>query len=135
MDWQMIMTETLKGLLIASIPALAAVIASLWGYLKAWIEAQTRNQWLIVIEREAFQVVAAVGQTIVVSLKEKAADGSLTAEECQYVKNKALETLKTRLSAIPRGLFPDIEKRMADAVEAAVPQAKAANPTQSPVQK
>lgn len=135
MGWSQVLNEALKALLVVSIPALAAVVASLWGYLKSWIEAQTRNQWLIVIEREAFQVVAAVGQSVVTALKEKAADGSLTAEECQYVKNIALDTLKARLSAIPKALFPDLEKRLSDAVEAAVPQAKAANPTQSPVSK
>lgn len=135
MNWNEILNETLKALAVASIPAIAALVASLWGYVKAWIEAQTRNQWLLVIEREAFQVVAAVGQSVVAALKEKAADGSLSAEECQYVKNIALDTLKARLSAIPKNLFPDIEKRLADAVEAAVPAAKAANPTASPVSK
>jgi len=135
MEWNTVLTETLKALLIASIPALAAVVASLWGYLKAWIEAQTRNQWLLVIEREAFQVVAAVGQSMVSALKEKTADGSLSPEDCQHVKTVALDTLKARLSAIPRAMFPDLEKRLADAVEAAVPAAKAANPTSSPVSK
>ena len=60
-----VLKDVLMAALIAAIPAGVALITSLFGYLNAWIEAKTKNQWLLIIEREAFDVVSYIGQTMI----------------------------------------------------------------------
>lgn len=136
MDWSQILSDVLKAVLVAALPAIMAMVGSLFGYIRAWVEANTKNQWLVIIEREAFEVVAAIGQKTVEPLKAAAADGKLTEAEVKTIKDVAVAELQARLKDIPKHLFPDLIGRIGHAVEAAVPQAKAlANPTKSPESK
>lgn len=121
-----VLSEILKAAAIAALPAFFGLVAALFSALRAWIEANTRSTWLQVINREALEVVAAVAQTVAGPTKEAAADGKLSGEDAQRIKQIALDTLRTRLALIPAHLFPDLEKRLSDAVEASVKQSKGA---------
>ena len=136
MDWNNVLSEVLKAALIAAIPAALALFTAAMSRLQAWLEAQTKNEWLKIIEREAFQIVAGVQQAVVDPLKEAAKDGKIDATELANIKATAQKALESRLKGIPAHLFPDLGDRLGHAIEAAIPQAKAiANPPSSPVSK
>jgi hypothetical protein len=125
-------SEALKCILIAAMPYIVSLIGRLFSYVREYIEASTRNQWLLAIEKEAFEVVAAIGQKTAGPLKEAAADGKLTDEEKNRLKQIAMDELQARLKGIPMRLFPDLVGKLGHAIEAAVPQAKVLqNPPQA----
>ncbi len=135
MDWSQLLSDVLKAALVAAVPAIMAMVGSLFGYLKAYIEANTKNAYLQVIEREAFEVVSALGQATVGPMKAAAADGKLTPEEIKQVKDVAIAELRARLKNIPSHLFPDLLGRIGHAVESAVAQTKPVNPPSAPASK
>ncbi len=115
-----ITSELLKLVIAAATPIVVVLIGKMARKIEAWIESKTTNETLRRIEHEAFEVVAAVGQSVADPIKETAADGKLTDEERQRIKTAALDTLKARLGDLPKSLLPDLQKRLSDAVEAAV---------------
>jgi hypothetical protein len=123
MDYNVLLTECIKALIIAAVPLVLALIARGYQWATAWIEAHTTNQYLLRIEHEAFQVVAAVGQSIAEPVKEALKDGKLDDIERQRIKTIALDALRARLAGLPAQLLSD--QRLSDAIEAAVPRAKA----------
>jgi hypothetical protein len=124
MDWQAMTTECIKVLAMAAAPFLLALVARAYQWIVVWIEAHTTNQYLLRIEREAFTVVAAVAQSIAEPLKESLKDGKLDDAERQRLKTIAMDALKARLVGLPANMLSD--QRLSDAIEAAIPQAKAA---------
>ena len=128
-----VLTDLLKIAVTVSAPILIALVKKLATKLEAWIEAQTTNETLKRIEHEAFDTVSAVGQAVADPIKEAAADGKLTDEEKQKIKGIALDKLKSRLGSIPSALLPDLEKRLADAVESAVMRLGIAKSAATPV--
>lgn len=123
MDYNVLLTEVIKALVIALVPVLTVLVGRLYCWLVAWIEAHTTNQHLLRIEREAFAVVAAVGQSIADPLKEALKDGKLDDTERQRLKMIATDALKARLAGLPAQLLTP--QRISDAIEAAIPAAKA----------
>jgi uncharacterized protein YktB (UPF0637 family) len=113
--------EQIKEAVIAgAIPVVVTLIGWALSMLRSWLQAKIANEYAQRIAAEAFQVVGAVAQAIGDDLKESAKDGKLSEEEKQRLKRLALETLKERLRDVPKHLFPDLEARMSDAIEAAV---------------
>jgi hypothetical protein len=68
--------------------------------------------------------VKSIQQTYVDSLKEAKADGKLTDEEKNAIKNLAIATVKKSLSdetyKLLSTVYADVEKKIADSIEAAV---------------
>lgn len=125
MDTSFVLSEILKGALIASIPAFFGVISALFTLFRAWVEAHTKSVYLQVIAREALDVTSAVAQTVAGPLKEAAEDGKLSDSDKQRIKQIALDALRNRLLGIlPKDMFPDLDKRLSDAIEASVKQTK-----------
>lgn len=112
--------EMMKLVIAAATPIIVAIAGKLAAKISTWIESKTTNETLRRIEHEAFEVVAAVGQAVATPIKEASADGKLTDEERQRIKNTALDALKSRLGDLPKSLLPDLQNRLSDAVEAAV---------------
>ena len=137
MDTNSILNEILKALIIAGVPILLTGLGYLGSYLRAWIEAKTKNQWLIVLEREAFTVVSALNQKLAAPIKEAAKDGRLTAEEANDIKQRAKAILWESFKDIPKHLFPDLGQRVETLIESQVSQIKVAaqNPTETPAKE
>lgn len=131
MDYHQILSDVLKAALIAAVPAIMAAITAALGWLRSWLEANTKNQWLLIIEREAFEVVAAIQQKTAQPIKDAASDGKLSDEEKKRIQDIAIAELQARLKDIPKHLFPDLVGRIGHAIEAAVPAAKALQNPQS----
>jgi hypothetical protein len=113
--------EEIKHAVIAgAVPVLVTLIG--WGLsmLRAWLEAKIKNEWAQRIAAEAFQVVGAVAQAVGDDLKESTKDGKLSEDEKQRLKGIAVNALRDRLKDVPKHVFPDLESRMSDAIEAAV---------------
>lgn len=130
-------SEILQAVLTAAIPVIITLAGYLLKLIREWALAHIRGQWLQIIATEAFDVVAYVQQEIAIPAKEAAADGKLDETEKARIKAVALSALEKRLRDIPAHLFPDLAVRLGQAIEAAVPMAKAAavNPQSGPVSK
>lgn len=119
-----VLTEIIKGVTALAVPVLAAVFLQVLHLLKSWIEVKIKNQVIARISQEALDVVLFVAQSIGDDFKEAAKDGKLTEDEKAKLKNIAVDALKRRLSDIPAKLFPDIEKRIEEAIESAIKKEK-----------
>lgn len=114
------MEEIKHAVIAGAVPVLVMLIGWAFSWVRAWLEAKIKNEWAQRIAAEAFQVVGAVAQAVGDDLKESAKDGKLSEDEKNRLKGIAMNALRDRLRDVPKHVFPDIESRMSDAIEAAV---------------
>lgn len=99
---------------------LGVVVIKISLLIKNLIEQKIKEQFLARIFNEALETVIYVSQTVGDYMKEAAKDGKLSEDEKATLKKLAVDSLKRRLADIPSKFIPDLQKRIEEAVEAAV---------------
>ena len=103
-DWNELIIA-LAGLLFS------AIIIPLVKAAFAWLKGRTRCEMLSFAlyeaEKVADTVVASLQQTVVQALREKSADGKLTADDAREIADLALERFLSTLSAQTLALLED----------------------------
>ncbi len=125
--------EALMAAVITAIPFLMGVVGSALVRVKAYLDASTKNQYLLMFYREAATVVSAMNQKMAQPFKDASADGKLTADEGNAIKQAAKAALWEAVKDIPKHIIPDIAGKIEIAIEGAVNDAKNTPPTLPPV--
>jgi len=122
------MNQIVVYLLIAAIPLVAAAL--LWVLAKAanYLSLKKgQSVWmaaLYALDQMVADVVRELNQTVVADLKEKNADGKLTPDEAQQIKNKAIDLILSRLKVdsiqVLSAIFGSIVELIGSKIEATV---------------
>lgn len=88
-------------LLVSSLPFITAGTAYLLTIAGIFLSSRYRNnklvQALILLDKIVIDVVKELNQTSVAELKKARADGKLTRDEAEQIKQKAIDLILTRL--------------------------------------
>lgn len=131
-----LLTTVIQVLVPVLLTALGTVIVALSNnvsqYLKQKANSNLLNRYIDTLNDVVYDVVMSLNQTTVAELKAAAIDGKLTTDEINIISSKALESVKAIIGV--RGIeilkiaFEDIDALIANKIERAVVEAKAALP-------
>lgn len=122
------LVQTLLPIIISALGSvLIAMSAYYANYFKQKAKSEQINRYIDLLDQTVYDVVIALNQTTVDKLKEASADGKLTPEEVQYLKEDAFNTITNILGLTGMNVlnlaFDDVNALIASKIQRTVREA------------